>query len=409
MDEVRLLGFEVTDIGMHSIWKGAISYLASLPGGPPIAAVCIRAGWTMGNIRDIYMRYISSGDQFVGRCLSMLPLLHTEFSSSPPHFVPAIHDWADDYHKMQFSMLTGIAHFSRLTLFCFASLAYHRAFITTNLGPNHVVHTSGPFFHDGNALTHVDTGTTIVVSYPWSSSEAFMGIPLHVAILQDLTCSKMAQEGLIESFVGKVKQAIDECGLSGGALTEQCLCDIFEGFSNEMREQFQQVTNGNGNAQANVGEHIKTGQGYRWHLYRGSFHRMPEDWRFPWVGVSDMWNKWWIGDTVCGISPLRMITPQDIKFLDEIPLTEEEVHARTGHHRYKQHPSRKTYSDLAFLMNYITCKVQQAGRLVDQITPTSVSNMFETVADEFSGGRNAQKKWNTVAHELRKVNRNVAE
>ena len=36
---------------------------------------------------------------------------------------------------------------------------------------------------------------------------------------------------------------------------------------------------------------------------------MPEDWRFPRVGVSDMWNKWWIGDTVRGIPPLRMITP----------------------------------------------------------------------------------------------------
>ena len=118
---------------------------------------------------------------------------------------------------------------------------------------------------------------------------------------------------------------------------------------------------------------------------------MPEDWRFPQVGVSDIWNKWWIGDTVRRIPPLRMITPQDIKFLGEIPLTEEEVHGRTGYHRYKRHPSRKTYSDMAFLMNYITCKVQQAGRLVDQITPRSVSNMFETVADEFSGGRNAQK------------------
>ena len=84
MDEVRL--FKVTDIGMHSIWKGAISYLASLPGGPPIAAVCIWVGWMMGNIRDIYMRYISSGDQFIGQCLSMLPLLHTEFGSSPPNF-----------------------------------------------------------------------------------------------------------------------------------------------------------------------------------------------------------------------------------------------------------------------------------------------------------------------------------
>ena len=126
---MRLLGFEVTDIGTHSIWKGTISYLASLPGGPPIAAVCIQAGWMMGNVRDIYMRYISSGDQFVGRCLSMLPLLHTKFGSSPPLFVPAIRDWADDYRKMQFSMLTGIAHLSQMTLFCFASLAYHHAFL----------------------------------------------------------------------------------------------------------------------------------------------------------------------------------------------------------------------------------------------------------------------------------------
>ena len=90
-----------------------------------------------------------------------------------------------------------------------------------------------------------------------------MGILLHVSILQDLTCLRTAQEGLIESFVGKVKQAIDECGLSGGALTEQRLCDIFEGFSNEMREQFQQATNGNGNDEANVAECIETGQGYR--------------------------------------------------------------------------------------------------------------------------------------------------
>jgi hypothetical protein len=73
-DEVRLLGYSVCDVGTHSIRKGAITYLSSLPGGPPIAAVCIRAGWTMGNIKDIYMHYLTSGGQFVGRCLSMLPL-----------------------------------------------------------------------------------------------------------------------------------------------------------------------------------------------------------------------------------------------------------------------------------------------------------------------------------------------
>ena len=74
-DEVSLLGADPSEIGTHLIRKGAVTYLASIPGGPAIAAVCIRAGWTMGTVKDIYLRYLSSGDQFVGRCLSLLPLL----------------------------------------------------------------------------------------------------------------------------------------------------------------------------------------------------------------------------------------------------------------------------------------------------------------------------------------------
>ena len=78
------LGVNPQMIGMHSIRKGAVTYMSSLPGGPSISSACIRAGWTMGSVKDVYMRYLSSGDQFVGRCLSMLPLLRMEFASSPP-------------------------------------------------------------------------------------------------------------------------------------------------------------------------------------------------------------------------------------------------------------------------------------------------------------------------------------
>ena len=40
-DEVRNHGYEPSEIGTHSIWKGAISYVASLPGSPMAASVCI--------------------------------------------------------------------------------------------------------------------------------------------------------------------------------------------------------------------------------------------------------------------------------------------------------------------------------------------------------------------------------
>lgn len=85
-EQVLALGFSPKDLRTHSIRKGAISYLASLVGGPPAASICIRAGWTMGRVRDIYMRYVSSGDQFCGRCLALLPILDVGFAASPPFF-----------------------------------------------------------------------------------------------------------------------------------------------------------------------------------------------------------------------------------------------------------------------------------------------------------------------------------
>ena len=90
-----------------------------------------------------------------------------------------------------------------------------------------------------------------------------------------------------------------------------------------------------------------------------------------------------------------------MKFLDQIPISQEELHARTGANRNRWQLSRKTLCDLKFLMGYITKKVQDANRVKNVITPTLVMRMLEVVAEEFQGGRNSQKKWHTVANELR--------
>lgn len=78
-------------------------------GGPPGAAICIRAGWTMGRVKAIYMRYVSAGDEFVGRCLSMLPLLSSKFSASPPHFKDdADEEFLQELVKVQFPTLYNV-------------------------------------------------------------------------------------------------------------------------------------------------------------------------------------------------------------------------------------------------------------------------------------------------------------
>ena len=127
-DEVRNHGYEPLEIGTHSIWKGAISYVASLPGSPTAALVCIRAGWSMGTVRDIYMQYVSSGDEFVGRCLSLLLLLKVEFGLSPPFFVPSWVEWAEEMKIRQFPMVSEIRTFGRMTRICLASIMKHHQF-----------------------------------------------------------------------------------------------------------------------------------------------------------------------------------------------------------------------------------------------------------------------------------------
>ena len=62
--EVERLGINIEDIGVHSIRKGAATYcFGGTTDAPHIVAVCNRAGWTMGKVKDTYIQYKAAGDQ----------------------------------------------------------------------------------------------------------------------------------------------------------------------------------------------------------------------------------------------------------------------------------------------------------------------------------------------------------
>ena len=228
------------------------------------------------------------------------------------------------------------------------------------------------------------------------------GVPPHVAVLQELHSLKVKQQSLIDNFISNVKRAIEECDLAGGSLSEQRLRQIFFGFSAEIHQQLLHVGDGTENTEADDPQCIETGHGYHWHYFDGHFHHDLKDWCFPRIGVLDTWKQWWIGDSVWGIPPLRMLDSKDIEFLDTIPLSEEEQHGRMGPNKNRCRPARKTLCDLKFLMLFITDKVVAAGRFMDVITRASVVDMFSVVATEFGGARNLQKKWHTIAQVIQR-------
>jgi hypothetical protein len=402
-EAVHAMGYSVKDIGTHSIRKGAVSYLASLPGGPPAASTCIRAGWTMGKVKDIYMRYVTSGDQFVGRCLSLLSVLRTDFAVSPCHFTVEDLPWIEESRLLQFPMVGLVVGFEKITRMCLACLLYHYPWLKDTLNVNHVFAQTSYLHRCSELQTMVEY---VHVTYPWNDiCHVFTGIPPHISVLQELSVIKSKQERLIGEFVEEVSVVIGRLGSDGGRMTEDNLRNILTEFQ---RTFMQQINNGNNNATplepaGTTINRSETGRTYELHYFGGEIHRLPRDWLWPRCGVFDLWRQWWIGDSCRKIPPLRILEQRDFRFLNKVPLADDELHGRTGKHKEKRREARKTWCDLKFLMEYVHKKVVEKGAFVREVTPTSVDEMFRAIAGIFTDSeREAQIRWSTVVLSLRR-------
>ncbi len=426
--EIEALGYQVNELGTHSIRKGAVSYMASMPGGPPAASVCIRAGWTMGKVRDIYMRYVTSGDQFVGRCLSLLPLCTAQFACSPPFFVTAgmtddnTRRWLENLRRDQFPTVSTVVGYGLLTRMCLASILYHRAWLIASFDVNHVVWFSSAVLRRADVVEKLESNSLIVkVSYPWANVEenAFSGIPPHCTILNELARARVLQQDIVDQFVERVKQAMTEYGVNNNQMNEQNIRNLLETIQEEMQAMRREVVgSGAGNQVQVVDERVERGQGYTLHFHHGSFRRVPADWQIVMsAGAFDMWRQWWIGDQIRQVPPLRFVDSTDLDFLDQRQNRQEgrvdddsmEERKEQEEEEQQQRPTRKTMSDLRFLMRFIKWQVflkigerlDEAGR--DGVTLTDVDRHFVAVADELSFGRAraGQHHWKTIVNKLR--------
>ncbi len=63
------MGMNPDDIGVHSICKGAATYVCNGTESPvSFPAVCRRAGWTMGDVKDRYIHHEAAGDNVASCC-----------------------------------------------------------------------------------------------------------------------------------------------------------------------------------------------------------------------------------------------------------------------------------------------------------------------------------------------------
>jgi hypothetical protein len=426
--EVLSMGFDsIDDIGIHSCRKGASSHLASLPGGPPPAALCLRGGWSMGQVKDIYWHQTQGGDEFTGRCGCMLNMMDDNFASSPAFFDDTVgDDWIQSMTGEVFPEFLSIPGFDRILRMCLASLIHHQETVMT-FEPNHLARNI-PIFRDLRKIEAVTDKVKIVKAWE-STVHAITGVPPHIKELVELVALRKDYAALTDKVYDKVmtglREYFDVRKIGGGEMTEarvrEMIADGCRHNSEDLIEQigakldslavaFEKSTGGGRLEIARNVQPPQQQQQEETYVLRtntqGQITRLPNDFQFPNGNAYDCWMQWNIGNAVRQIPPLRLVEVREYQaVLDKKPKTVTEKRGQRGLHIDKRRPSRKVSCDMRFLCLYIEEKASEAGLDCSDRKLENVRAMFEAAGKDVCAGavnpRKGQLKWRTIVSKIR--------
>ena len=219
--EYQAMGSSPEDLGTHSVRKGAATYCCTgVHPGPPIVSVCLRAGWTLGRVKERYLKYESGGDQLVGRSLTGINPQSAEFSTSPVYFHSLDDGQKELLEKLKlhcFPLMTEI--FSHTATMLLASFIHHETWLK-GLAQGNSLFLNNPFF----SFCHLfpNRKDRVIHTCPWEAHSqerpVYTGIPLHCSILNKLMEVHQMQKDLPESIRRHLKDELDSRQFAGDGI-----------------------------------------------------------------------------------------------------------------------------------------------------------------------------------------------
>ena len=289
---------ERSEYGTHSVRKGVATFSCSgSTGGPSIVSVCLRCGWSLGGVQDRYFRYEAAGDQYLGRVVAGLPLNKSDFAVLPPHFIDKNDSLGNKYVKMMFPELSKEKHLRPMLLMCLASLVFHSDYLVQNLKNNHPL-LSTLIFCNNTAMSQLKN-RVIVSDSKWMRAT---GIPPHVELYRQQQQTLTAIEALPDIVTGRISRLIEEKGVSAGNITKEVLREMLQ----EALEQTVPQTTAPATT-SQIGR--QSSQVYYW---KGKYHILPEDFKFPSIDVQGAWMLWLFGNKRLGYPCFRSISTTDL-------------------------------------------------------------------------------------------------
>jgi hypothetical protein len=309
-DEIRRLGIDPKNVGVHSIRKGAATYCSNgTPTEVAFTAVCARAGWSLGNVKDRYIHLAEAGDQVCGRALAGLDVNSHKFSVSPPFFAVEVEEeiYVDNAITTLFGTPTYewglmIRHF-------LASLLYHRAWMETHVGPDFLKHSR--LYRPNTDFDFLVT--KIRVCYPWTNEEgkrwqvSFTGLPQAVIDFnyhqQQLAELKKLPQILVEA-IGK---ELDRRQIGGGELTMEMLRkQLIEPMESSINKRIEDLVRGlapgrheskNDSSAAGLGDRDEADSKVQSDLFARMRRHLPDDYEIDHSGsCQTAWVYWHCGE-----------------------------------------------------------------------------------------------------------------
>jgi hypothetical protein len=223
--ELRRRGLVPSDLGSHSIRKGAATFVAS--GStvcPPISAIHARAGWTMGKIHDTYIHHGDAGDMYVGRTVCGLPSNTPRFATMPPRFKDCTTEQIERLLRLCYPGIPGRLNY--VCEFALASVLHHISYLKQTLPLDHMLRNTLPFREGVDIMD--DCASKVVCEQSVDCEEVTAtGIPphvLHATILsklshkQDVMCKETVQD-----TVRGVVQELEDRAIGARAVTADAM------------------------------------------------------------------------------------------------------------------------------------------------------------------------------------------
>ena len=208
------------ELGTHSIRKGAAAYCcAGVHPGPPIVSICLRAGWTIGRVKERYLKYENAGDELVGRTLTGIPPTSCEFGISPAYFIDQTNHNNTTTLIDSFVSTVFPVHKTKLRCLCkvlLATFIYHEEWNITNYPGTSVLLDSAYFNY---SVTVRDRRSMVRTSLPWEHHEdapSLTGIPIHCSMLNKLMEIHTMQRKLPDAMMDLFIRELDERNMGGG-------------------------------------------------------------------------------------------------------------------------------------------------------------------------------------------------